>query len=165
MFIYYMFRPARVIFRNKKILKDKDWFTWPCEELRAQFHGVINKNLGLKFTSKHVVPCGTLHYSRTSLTSWLILWRREFLNWTRIWNSKIHRNVDSSPSPVPVLIQTNPVHALPSNVTSILILSSHLRLLLSSDPLPKIPPSNPPTHPSFLSPNSTRFHAPPDVIY
>jgi hypothetical protein len=55
-----------------------------------------------------------------------------------LWNPKVHHIIHKSPPHVPILSQIDPVYApLPSNLwNSILILSSHLRLGLSSDLLP-----------------------------
>jgi hypothetical protein len=52
-----------------------------------------------------------------------------------LWNLKIHNRIHKSSSPVPILSQTDPVHAPlphPTFRRSILILSSHLRLGLPS---------------------------------
>jgi len=53
-----------------------------------------------------------------------------------LWNPKVHYRVQKSPPPVPNLKQTNPIHALPTYLSSILILSSQLRLGLSSGLFP-----------------------------
>jgi hypothetical protein len=49
-----------------------------------------------------------------------------------LWNPKVHYCVHKSPSLVPILCQINLIHITPSYLTSILILSSRLRLGLHS---------------------------------
>jgi hypothetical protein len=54
-----------------------------------------------------------------------------------LWNLKVHRRIHNSPPLVPILSQINPVYAPhPTSQRPILILSSHLRLGLSSGLLP-----------------------------
>ena len=54
-----------------------------------------------------------------------------------LWNPNIHYRIHKSPSPFPILSQIDPVHAPHSTSRrSILILSSHLHLDLSSGHLP-----------------------------
>jgi hypothetical protein len=54
-----------------------------------------------------------------------------------LWNPKVHHRMHKSPPPVPILGQINPAHAPhPTSRRSILILSPHLRLGLSSGHLP-----------------------------
>jgi hypothetical protein len=48
-----------------------------------------------------------------------------------LWNQKVHYSVHNTPMD-PILSQTNPIHNLPPYLRSILKLSSHLRLGLSS---------------------------------
>jgi hypothetical protein len=63
-----------------------------------------------------------------------------------LWNPKVHHRVHKSPPVVPILSQINPVYTIPSYLSkilrSILILSTHLRLGLPSDPLPSGFPTN-----------------------
>jgi hypothetical protein len=49
-----------------------------------------------------------------------------------LWNPKFHYNVHKNVPHVPALSQINPVNFLPSDLKSILILSSHLCLFLLS---------------------------------
>jgi len=49
-----------------------------------------------------------------------------------LWNQKFHYSVHKSPPLDPILSHLNPVHNLTSYLRSILILSSHFRLLLQS---------------------------------
>jgi hypothetical protein len=49
-----------------------------------------------------------------------------------LWNTNVHYSVHKSPQLVPILSQINPVHTTPSYLSSNLILSSRLRLGLSS---------------------------------
>jgi hypothetical protein len=54
-----------------------------------------------------------------------------------LWNPKVHYRIHNSPPPVPNLRQFNPVHAShPTSWRPILVLSSHLRHGLPSDPRP-----------------------------
>jgi hypothetical protein len=54
-----------------------------------------------------------------------------------LWNPEVNYRIHKSPPPVRILNQLNPVHAPhPTYGRSILILSSHLRLGLSSGRLP-----------------------------
>jgi hypothetical protein len=57
-------------------------------------------------------------------------------------NSKVHYSIHNSPPSVPILNQVNPAHAPhPTAWWSILILSSHLRLSLSSNSFPQVSPA------------------------
>ena len=68
-----------------------------------------------------------------------------------LWNQKIHYRVYKTPPPVPILSQINAVHApQPTSWRSILILSSHLHLGLSSGLFPSDFPTKTP-HTSLLS--------------
>jgi hypothetical protein len=49
-----------------------------------------------------------------------------------LWNPKAHYSIHKSPTLVSVQSQIDPVHALPVDLKSILVLSSHLRLGLPS---------------------------------
>ena len=71
-------------------------------------------------------------------------------NSPHVWKPKIHYRVHNSPSFVPIMSQTNHVHALPSHQRSILTLSSLLRLGLPSGSFLQFSPPNPCTH--FPSP-------------
>jgi hypothetical protein len=55
-----------------------------------------------------------------------------------LWNPRVHNHIHKSSPPVPILSQIDLVHAPPHPASrrSILILSSHLRLGLSSGLLP-----------------------------
>ena len=54
-----------------------------------------------------------------------------------LWNPKVHYRTHKCPPPLPILSQLRPVPTIPSNfLKSILILSSHLRLVLPSDLFP-----------------------------
>jgi hypothetical protein len=54
-----------------------------------------------------------------------------------LWNPKVHYRIHKCPPPVPILSQPNPVHTHhPTSRRSVLILSSHLRLGLSSGLFP-----------------------------
>jgi hypothetical protein len=59
-----------------------------------------------------------------------------------IWNSKIYYRVHKSPPLAPLLNQINPVHITPSYLRSILILSTHLRLVLPRGLFPSGLPTN-----------------------
>ena len=55
-----------------------------------------------------------------------------------LWNPKVHYCIHKSPPPVPILSQPDPVHTSPQTTSfrSILILSSHIRLGLTSGLFP-----------------------------
>jgi hypothetical protein len=55
-----------------------------------------------------------------------------------LWNPKVHHRIHNSPPPVPILSQLDPIYTPPHRTPrrSILILSSHLCLGLSSGLLP-----------------------------
>jgi hypothetical protein len=54
-----------------------------------------------------------------------------------LWNPKVHYQIHNSPPPVPTLSQVNPFHAPHTTFwSSILIISSYLRLCLQSGLLP-----------------------------
>jgi hypothetical protein len=61
-----------------------------------------------------------------------------------LWNTNIRFRFHKSPPLVPILSQTNPVHTTPHSISprSIFIISSHLRLGLTSDLFPSGFPSN-----------------------
>jgi hypothetical protein len=59
-----------------------------------------------------------------------------------LWNPKVHYSVHKSPPLVPILSQIIPVLATPSYLSSILILSTHLRLGLPSALFPSGFPTN-----------------------
>lgn len=56
-----------------------------------------------------------------------------------LWNSSVHDSPHNSPPLVPVLDQINTVHALPTHVRCILILSSHLRQYIPGHVCPQKP--------------------------
>ena len=53
-----------------------------------------------------------------------------------LWNPKVHYRIHKCPPPVHILSQLHPVHTPTSQLKSILILSSHLRLGLPSGLFP-----------------------------
>jgi hypothetical protein len=62
-----------------------------------------------------------------------------------LWNPKVHYRVHKSPPLAPILSHINPVHTIPPYpiaLTSILLLSTHLRLDLPSGLLPSGFPTN-----------------------
>ena len=79
-----------------------------------------------------------LSYSIEQTPSWEANWfsaTQEISN--ILWNPKVYYCIYTCPPPVPILRQLEPIHA--SNSTSwrsILIVSSHLRLVLPSGPFP-----------------------------
>ena len=77
-----------------------------------------------------------------------------------LWNPKLHYCIHKCPLPVPILSQLDPVDnpPHPTSWRSILILSSHLRLGLTSDSFPQVSPPKPCTR-SSLPPYAP--HAPP----
>jgi hypothetical protein len=46
-----------------------------------------------------------------------------------LWNWKVHRRIHNSPPPVPILRHTDPIYALPSNLSNI-----HFNIVLPSTP-------------------------------
>jgi hypothetical protein len=63
---------------------------------------------------------------------------------TILWNLKVHNHVHKNPSLVSILSQIYPVHSTPSYISlrSILVLSTHLHLGLSSGLFPSGFPTN-----------------------
>jgi hypothetical protein len=59
-----------------------------------------------------------------------------------LWNPKVRHRVHKSPTLVPILSQIDPTRSHPISLRSILILSTHLRLGLSSCLLPSGFPTN-----------------------
>ena len=55
-----------------------------------------------------------------------------------LWHSKFHYRVHNSPPVIHIFLQTNPVHAFPTDLRSILTLYSHLRLGLPSRLVPSV---------------------------
>ena len=74
-----------------------------------------------------------------------------------LWNPKVHYLIHKCPPPVPILSQLHPVSTSPTSWRSILILSSHLRLVLSNGIFPRISPLEPFAH---LPPPPCAPHAP-----
>ena len=73
-----------------------------------------------------------------------------------LWNPKVHYRIHKCPPSVPILSHLDPVIPLhPTTWRTVLILSSHLRLGLSSGLLPSVSPPNP----------CTRLSTPPYALY
>jgi hypothetical protein len=68
--------------------------------------------------------------------SWQAASRSASQEFPVLWRPKVHHRVHKSPPLDPILSQTNPVNATPFFLRSILILSSHLLLGLSSGLFP-----------------------------
>jgi hypothetical protein len=98
----------------------------------------------------------TKHFKATNVFLWLTHSKKHSPSWEAntswasqhiiriLFNPKVHYRIHNSPPPAPILSQIDSVHVPhPTSRKSILILSSHLRLGLSSGSLPQVSPLKP----------------------
>ena len=113
------------------------------------------------FSVQNFVTCMyLLTYSMEQSPSWEANWFwSQSRNSSHFWNPKVPHRTHKCPPPVSILSQLHPVPTTsPTSWRSILILSSHLRLVSPVVSFPQVSPPEPCAH---LSPPPYAPHAPP----
>ena len=140
---------------KRSLTQDIDWYQQGTEKLVPQYHKIFG--CGGDYVEKQwdrsTITCELLllpTYAKGQYLSWEAIWFSASQEIPCIWrNPEVHYRIHKCPPPVSILSQLDPVHTHTSHLRSILILSFHLRLGLTSCPFP----SGLPTKTLYMNPN------------